>query len=223
MIFRLLPVDVTRLGNRSLPWGSAARIERTSDKMTWQGLRTVRPARAAGPVLDWPNGRSSVRRTATREEPAELRCVAKKGRRERSTRSSNRLPAPNGLGIRFRRSSRNLLGLENDLFRLESQGNHFLSSGIQGQAEAVVVRAVRRVVRVAVRRPAIPGPQRTANPCCWPRRRSLEIRASRGTPPAPPGFVSLRQNRSAIRLRHLRSLLRRRSLRACARWLRSLD
>ena len=31
----------------------------------------------------------------------------------------------------------------------------FHTSGIQGQAKAVVVRAVRRVVRVAVRRPAI--------------------------------------------------------------------
>ena len=31
----------------------------------------------------------------------------------------------------------------------------FHTSGIQGQAETVVVRAVRRVVRVAVRRPAI--------------------------------------------------------------------
>ncbi len=79
----------------------------------------------------------------------------KKSRPERSTRPSNRLPAPNGLGFRFRRPSRNLLELGNDLFRPESQGTHVLSRGIQGQAEAVVVRAVRRVVRVAVRRPAI--------------------------------------------------------------------
>ncbi len=78
-----------------------------------------------------------------------------KRRSERSTRSSNRLPAPSGLRLRFRRTSRNLFRLENDLFRLESQGNHALSSGIQGQAEAVVVRTVRRIVRVAVRRPAI--------------------------------------------------------------------
>jgi hypothetical protein len=52
MIVRLLRVDVTLLGNRSLPWDSAARIERTSDKMTRPGLRTMRPTRAAGPVLD---------------------------------------------------------------------------------------------------------------------------------------------------------------------------
>jgi hypothetical protein len=52
MILRLLPVDVTLLGNRSLPWDSAVRIERTSDKMTRQGLRPMRPARAAGRVLD---------------------------------------------------------------------------------------------------------------------------------------------------------------------------
>ncbi len=45
----------------------------------------------------------------------------------------------------------------------------------------------------------------------------------RGPRPAPPCFVSLRQNRSAIWLRRLRSLLRGRSLRASARWLRSLD
>ena len=57
--------------------------------------------------------------------------------------------------VRFRRSGRNLISLENDLFRLDSQGNRILTSGIQGQAKAVVVRAVRRFVRVAVRRPAI--------------------------------------------------------------------
>ena len=107
-----------------------------------------------------------------------------------------------GLGIRFRRSSRNPHGLENDLLDLEPQGNIFPSSGIQGQAEAVVVRAVRWVVRVAVRRPAI---RRVVVP-----------------PPAPPCFISLRQNRSAIRLRHLRSPLRGRSVRASARRLRSL-
>ncbi len=52
MIVCLLPVDVTRLGDRSLSWDSDARIERTSDKMTWPGLRTMRPTRAAEPVLD---------------------------------------------------------------------------------------------------------------------------------------------------------------------------
>lgn len=74
---------------------------------------------------------------------------------ERSTRSSNRLPAPHGLGVRFRRSGRNPIGLEDDLFRLESPGQRRYSSEIQGQPETVVVRAVRRGIRVAVRRPAI--------------------------------------------------------------------
>ncbi len=65
------------------------------------------------------------------------------------------LLTPRGLRVRFCWSSRRLLRQENDLFRPESQGTRRFSSGIQGQAEAVVVRAVRRDVRVAVRRPAI--------------------------------------------------------------------
>ena len=36
-------------------------------------------------------------------------------------RSSDRLPAPNGLGLRFCRTSNGLFELENDLFRPESQ------------------------------------------------------------------------------------------------------
>ena len=36
-------------------------------------------------------------------------------------RSSNLLPAPSGLTLRFRRACMCLLGLENDLFRLETQ------------------------------------------------------------------------------------------------------
>jgi len=36
-------------------------------------------------------------------------------------RSSNLLPAPSGLTFRFRRACNSLLGLENDLFRLETQ------------------------------------------------------------------------------------------------------
>ena len=64
------------------------------------------------------------------------------------------LPAPRGLRVRFCWSGFLPTGLENDLFRLETQVHHS-PSGIQSHAEAVVVRAVRRVVRVAVRRPAI--------------------------------------------------------------------
>ena len=64
------------------------------------------------------------------------------------------LPTPRGPGVRFCWSEFLLIRLENDLFRPESQGTRRFSSGIQGQAEAVVVRAVRRVVRVAVCRPA---------------------------------------------------------------------
>ena len=65
------------------------------------------------------------------------------------------LPAPRGLRVRFCWSGFFPTRLENDLFRLKTQGIHHFLSGIQGHAEAVVVRTVRRVVRVAVRRPAI--------------------------------------------------------------------
>lgn len=65
------------------------------------------------------------------------------------------LPAPRGLRVRFCWLGFLPVRLENDLFRLETQGIHQFVSRVQGQAEAVVVRAVRRVVRVAVRRPAI--------------------------------------------------------------------
>ncbi len=47
--------------------------------------------------------------------------------------------------------------LENDLFRLDTQKWHSRASGIQANAKAVVVVAVRRVVPVAVRRPTILG------------------------------------------------------------------
>ena len=65
------------------------------------------------------------------------------------------LPAPRGLRVRFCWLGFLPVRLENDLFRLETQGIHQFVSRVQGQAEAVVVRAVRRFVRVAVRRPAI--------------------------------------------------------------------
>ena len=45
-----------------------------------------------------------------------------KNRVERSTRSSNRLPAPLGFGVRFCQTERTLLERENDLFRPETQG-----------------------------------------------------------------------------------------------------
>jgi hypothetical protein len=59
---------------------------------------------------------------------------------------------------------------------------------------------------------------------CWhlPSRR-WPMGSPLGRTPCTPVFCRSPTNRSAIRLRHLRSLLRRRSLRACARWLRSLD
>ena len=56
--------------------------------------------------------------------------------------------------FRFRQSRFLSTGLENDLFRLETQVRRF-SSGIQGHAEAVIVVAIRRIVPVPIRRPAI--------------------------------------------------------------------
>lgn len=69
-------------------------------------------------------------------------------------RSSNRLPTPNGHAFRFRLSRFLSTGLENDLFRLETQVQHS-PSGIQSHAEAVVVVAIRRIVPIPIRRPAI--------------------------------------------------------------------
>ena len=69
-------------------------------------------------------------------------------------RSSNRLPTPNGHAFRFRLSRFLSTGLENDLFRLETQVHHS-PSGIQGHAEAVVVVAIRRIIPIPIRRPAV--------------------------------------------------------------------
>jgi hypothetical protein len=65
------------------------------------------------------------------------------------------LPAPRGLGVRFRwpRFLASHAGKRSVPSRIS--GHPPLSGGIQGQAQAVVRVTVRRSVRVAVRRPAI--------------------------------------------------------------------
>ena len=67
-----------------------------------------------------------------------------------------------------------LIKQENGLFRLDSQGRRHSTSGIQGQPETVVVRAVRRGIRVAIRRPAIRGIVVPAAAAVHPVRASMD-------------------------------------------------
>jgi len=151
-------------------------------------------------VLDAPRrpvpaeGRRAARRHSHAERGNELpdfpaplsNCGAwpKKGRRERSTRSSNRLPAPSGLGIRSRKqgdtpctpvvhsattkplrhpATASPVGCSADAPSVPPPDGSALlvlcrlrrdSRRTQGQAQAVAARAARRVVREAERRPA---------------------------------------------------------------------
>ena len=152
----LLPNDFASASRRSRTIGQPVialgfrRIERTSDKRPGTRLRTMRPTRAGGPVLDLdlaelpfvgethsnPQGTSGIAACGKKKAAATFHSVVNQATASRSLprRRSLRASADGSLTyLRLRRDSRQT----------------------QGQAEAVEVRAVRRDVRVADRRTAI--------------------------------------------------------------------